>query len=123
MADKEQKSVKSCADAKRGYDSLAKQCTELAARLPKIRVEIEKRVKEEMGKAESQLTELKSQKAAAAREMYEAEQREAPDREAKAAAEAEAKRAADQKAQAEANATRKAAEVKALQQRAADATK
>lgn len=108
-------------EAKRVYDALAAQVTEHVKRMPKIRVEIEARVKKEMGDAETQLAEMMKRKGVAAKEMFDAEEREKPEREAKVAAEAKAKAEAKAEAHAAENAARHKEEAKETAKRLREA--
>lgn len=123
MAEKTPDKPKTHAEAKAAYDALAKQCTDLAARMPKVRAEIERRVKEEVGKAEVELTALKARKAAAAVAMRDAEERERPEAEAREAARVAREAEASMRRKAEANAKRQAELAKVASQRSAEATK
>jgi hypothetical protein len=97
---------KSAVEARKAYEALAKQCTELASRMPKIEQEIRARVLAEKGDAQKKLAELMAQKRAAAAEMYAAEERERAGEQAKQQAAEAAKAEQALKAQAEANAQR-----------------
>jgi hypothetical protein len=121
MAEKEK--PKSFAEAKRAYDAMARQVTELAAQRSKVKAEIERRVIAEMGDFEKRLAELMVRKGAAAREMYAAEERESPEREAARQREAEAKRAAELKAIADANARRQKEQAETVTRRMTEAAK
>ncbi len=109
--------VKSADECRKEYEAIAKRVTSLVASRPKVRVEIERRVKQELGDIDKQIADAMAQKSAAAKAMYAAEAREAPEREAKAKAQAEAKAKAELAAIAQRNAERHQAQERALTQR------
>lgn len=104
---------------KAAYDRIATEVSELSAKLPGIRREIQRKVSAEMGEPEKKLSELMQRKAAAALEMNAAYERERPAREAKEKAALLAKEEAERKERAAKNARRQAEQKQLLAQRLA----
>lgn len=115
--------VKSAKEYRREYESLCRQVSAAAADLPRKQREIEDRVRAEMGDPMKKLSDLKELKAAAARAMYEAEERERPQREAEAKAQAEKAAEAERKQRADAVAERLREKDQTLRRRLSEAAR
>ncbi len=111
MAEKQEKPAAAkpltLAEAQRAYDAIAAETSELARALPAIRIDIQKKVEQQMQEPEKRLTDLMGRKRVAARELEAAQERERPAREAKARQEAAEKSERERQALAEKNAQRR----------------
>lgn len=97
---------KTYAEARKVYQSLSDQVAKLAAERPAVKAEITRRVTEELGDYDLKIEQVKAKKAAAALEMFDAEEREKPQAQAKIQSDAEAKSQTELNRRAEANAKR-----------------